>query len=81
MPAYRDDTLATHPSPDPAEPLLLTPEEAAELLHVGRTTVYGLMGSGELVSIRVGGARRVPRREVDAFIARKINAVMRGASR
>ena len=29
------------------ESLLLTPEEAAQLLRIGRTTVYGLMKAGD----------------------------------
>ena len=32
----------------PSDPLLLTPEEAATVLRVGRTTAYALMKAGEL---------------------------------
>lgn len=41
--------------------LLLTPEEAAEALGIGRTKVYELMASGALASVRIGRCRRVPR--------------------
>ena len=40
--------------------LLVTPEEAARRLSVGRTTVYTLMASGELLSVNIGRCRRVP---------------------
>lgn len=40
--------------------LLLTPEEAAEVLSLGRTKVYQLIGDGTLRSVRIGKCRRVP---------------------
>ena len=40
--------------------LLMTPEEAAEALHIGRAKVYDLMRSGDLRSVRIGGSSRVP---------------------
>ena len=40
--------------------LLLRPIEAADLLGVGRTTVYALLAAGELPSVRVGRSVRVP---------------------
>ena len=44
----------------PMLPLLLTVNQAAELLGVGRTTVYELMDSGELFSVHRGASRRIP---------------------
>ena len=40
--------------------LLLTIESAARLLSLGRSTVYGLVSTGVLDSVKVGRARRVP---------------------
>jgi excisionase family DNA binding protein len=40
--------------------LLLTPEEAADVLSLGRTKVYELIGTGALRSVRIGKCRRVP---------------------
>lgn len=40
--------------------LLLTPEEAAERLSVGRSRVFELIGSGRLRSVRIGASRRIP---------------------
>ena len=41
-------------------PLLLTVNQAAKLLGVGRTTIYELMDSGELFSVHRGASRRIP---------------------
>ncbi len=40
--------------------LLLRPDEAAELLGVGRSKIYALLASGEVPSVRVGHSVRVP---------------------
>jgi excisionase family DNA binding protein len=59
----RDDRPSTDPS-SPARPaedqrFLLTPAEAASRLGIGRTTLYGLLASGELPSVTIGRCRRV----------------------
>lgn len=48
--------------------LLLTPEEAAVVLGVGRTKLYELMGDGLIESVRIGGSRRVPVAAIDRFV-------------
>ena len=40
--------------------LLLTPEEAADRLALPRTTSYELIRTGELRSVKIGRARRIP---------------------
>jgi excisionase family DNA binding protein len=42
------------------EKLLLTPEEAAARLSVGRSRIFELIGSGKLRSVRLGASRRIP---------------------
>lgn len=42
--------------------------EAAELLGIGRTSVYALLKSGELRSVRVGRSRRITSADLDRFI-------------
>ena len=41
-------------------PLLLTVKQAAELMGVGRTTLYELMDTGEVYSVHRGASRRLP---------------------
>ena len=55
--------------------LLLTPERTAERLDVSRTTVYALLASGELESVRIGRSRRIPVQAVEGYVARLRDAV------
>ena len=55
--------------------LLVTPEEAARRLSVGRTTIYELMSSGELKSVNIGRCRRVPVSSLSSFVSRLIGDV------
>jgi excisionase family DNA binding protein len=50
--------------------LLVSPEDAARALGIGRTKVYELIRSGALRSVRVGGLRRVSVAALDEFVAR-----------
>ncbi len=52
-----------------SDAVLLKPEDAAALLGISRTRVYGLIGSGELASVKIGRSRRVPRVELDSYVA------------
>jgi excisionase family DNA binding protein len=52
--------------------LLLTPEHAADKLDVGRTTVYALMASGELRSVKIGRSRRVPVAALEDYVSRLV---------
>ncbi|ARZ68749.1 hypothetical protein SMD11_3105 [Streptomyces albireticuli] len=51
------------------EPLLYTPEEAAEALRIGRSTVYELMADGILPYAKRGRSRRIKRCDVEAYAA------------
>jgi excisionase family DNA binding protein len=45
-------------------------KEAAEILGLGKTRVYELMDSGELPSVRIGTARRIPLDGLEAYLAK-----------
>ncbi len=51
-------------------PLLLTPEEAAEVLRVGRTTAYALMKAGDLHPVHIGRSCRLSRAELERYVDR-----------
>ena len=55
--------------------LLVTPEEAARRLSVGRTTVYELMSTGELQSVNIGRCRRVPVSSLSLFVNKLIGDI------
>jgi excisionase family DNA binding protein len=48
---------------------LLTPNEVAYLLSIGRTAVFQLMKQKQLFSVKIGGARRIPTDTVHRFVA------------
>jgi excisionase family DNA binding protein len=49
-------------------PVLVTVEEAAGLLRIGRTTAYELVMSGKLQSVKVGRRRLVVRDGVGRYV-------------
>ena len=53
-------------------PLLVSVEQAAGLLGIGRTTLYELIRRGDVRPIRIGRCVRIPRRELEAFVERLI---------
>ncbi|MFB8129793.1 helix-turn-helix domain-containing protein [Streptomyces mirabilis] len=52
----------------PVEPLLYTPEEAAEALRLGRSTVYELMAEGVLAFVKQGRCRRIKVAVLKAYV-------------
>jgi len=50
--------------------LLLTPEEAADALSIGRSKVYELISDGRLPSVRIDASRRVRTSALLEFVER-----------
>ncbi|MFD8730754.1 helix-turn-helix domain-containing protein [Streptomyces sp. NPDC059611] len=76
VPEQRLRTLVlehTTPTPD-ATLAALTVEEADRRLGVGRTTMYALIASGEVQSVRIGRLRRVPANALAAYLASRSQA-------
>lgn len=61
------------PTPDRAH--LLTVEEAAECLGIGRTKTYELMMGGDLASIKIGSRRLVAVSSITAYIRDQLGHV------
>ena len=53
---------------DRSEQLLLTVAETSQLLGLSRSTVYELLYSGALQSVKIGASRRVRRVDLEAFV-------------
>jgi excisionase family DNA binding protein len=51
------------------ENLLLTPIEAAEVLGISRTTLYGLMKDGTVRRIHIGRSARISYAELQRYVA------------
>ena len=54
------------------ESLLLTVSQAADRLELGRSLVYELVMRGEIASIKVGRARRIPTAALDQFVVERL---------
>ncbi len=59
--------LATAPASSP--PDALTTVQVAAALCLGRATVAEMLRRGEIASVKIGGARRVFRADLDRYIA------------
>lgn len=58
------------------ESLDITPEQAADILKIGRLTVFALMDAGRIRSVDIGTGKRKHRRTCRAWLAE-----FRGANR
>lgn len=52
------------------EKLLLTVEGAALQLSLSRSTVYELLASGEIRSLKIGRCRRIPQNALAEFVSK-----------
>jgi excisionase family DNA binding protein len=57
---------------------LLTPEEAAEYLAVGRDAIYQQIDSGRLRSLKIGASRRIPRQALVDFVKASLEDAVTG---
>jgi excisionase family DNA binding protein len=62
-------------------PDVLTVEEAAEVLRIGRTAAYEAARRGELPAVRIGRSLRVPRHALDALLQNGDGPAANGAAR
>jgi excisionase family DNA binding protein len=60
-----NDSSATPPA---VQPLLLTPEQAAQAISVSRSKLYELMSAGKVLSVRIGASRRVPIAALEQYV-------------
>lgn len=60
-------------------PKAVPPKAAFEMIGVGVTKGYELLGAGELESFTIGRARRVTTASIDAFLERRLAAARMAA--
>ena len=60
--------------------LLLTVEEAAHVLRIGRTTMYALVSAGEVQSVCIGRLRRIPYVCLETYVTSLLDAVQPDAA-
>lgn len=53
------------------EKLLLKPNEAAELLGVGRSKMYELLSTEKVPSIKIGGSIRIPTKALTEWVEKQ----------
>ncbi len=51
-----------------AEQLLYRPEQAAEIIGVGRSKIFELMATGQIASVQIGRSRRIPRESLERYV-------------
>jgi excisionase family DNA binding protein len=51
--------------------LLLTMIEAARVLAIGRTTMYDLVGAGEIDVVHIGRSARIPAAALEEYVERQ----------
>ena len=59
--------------------VLLTIEEAAEAMSLGRTFVYELVMRNDIQSVKVGRKRRIPTFALQDFVVRQLALAEKGA--
>jgi excisionase family DNA binding protein len=74
-PAATGRNRSMSPSDGPTVRLLLTVEEAAHQLGIGRTLMYALVKDGKVESIHIGRLRRVPADALPRYLQRLRSAL------
>jgi len=67
-PGQVDATSLVNGIPSIHSSLLLRPDEAAAVLAIGRSTLYELVDSGDVPSVRIGRSRRFRRSDLVSFV-------------
>ncbi|WP_027941307.1 helix-turn-helix domain-containing protein [Amycolatopsis taiwanensis] len=72
--AERETEPVATPARAMPERIMLTAEEAAERLGIGRTLMFKLLRAGQIESVRIGRLRRVPASAIQDYAARLVNS-------
>lgn len=64
------ETIMRPPISEQSDARLLSPELAARELGISRRMIFKLLGTGEIRSLKIGRARRIPSEELERYILR-----------
>jgi excisionase family DNA binding protein len=67
-PPVREEAFDAH------RKLLMTVNEAAQALSIGRPKMWQLVMTGEVLSIKIGASRRIPVAALEAYVQRLSDA-------
>lgn len=56
---------------------VLTVTDVAEILFVGRNTIYDLLNAGQLKGFRIGRSWRVPKNNLEEYILGKCKSIQK----
>lgn len=73
------DTQAGTAQGQRVEPRAVAAEVAAEMLSIGRTKIYELIGRGELASFTIGRRRLIAVEAIDEYVAARMAEVQEEA--
>lgn len=60
------------------QPLLLSVDDVACILSIGRSAAWSMVSGGDVMSVRIGRRVLVPRTEVEAYVRRLIDRAASG---
>lgn len=60
--------------------LLLSVDDVARTLSIGRSAAWGIVASGDIISVRIGRRVLVPRAEIEAYVRRLTEQAAAGAN-
>ena len=70
--------MESNPQDLPHRKLLLTPEEAAQLLSISRSLLFSLLASRQIFSVKVRGTRRIPLLALQTYVEHLCDAQKAG---
>lgn len=53
------------------EKILMRPTEVAQMLSIGKSTIYELLATGEIPSIRIGRSIRIPVKWLNEWVEKR----------
>lgn len=66
-----------HAEPNKSEPLSISVDDAARIVGIGRTRMFGLVGNGTVPSFKIGRTRLIRTQDLRDFVNRAARGEVR----